>query len=107
MDVFKTRDFFGRREFRYVGSDLPANQSDGGLMEDFCKRTVNTIWNYHGGCVVGEVEDSEFRVIGVDSLRIVDGSTFSISPGTNPQATLMMMGRNDCRESMEELEQWN
>ncbi|XP_026382398.1 (R)-mandelonitrile lyase-like [Papaver somniferum] len=93
MDVFKTREFFGRREFRYVGSGLPANQSDDGLMEDFCKRTVNTIWHYHGGCVVGEVVDSEFRVIGVDSLRVVDGSTFSISPGTNPQATLMMMGR--------------
>ncbi|KAI3879884.1 hypothetical protein MKW98_018123 [Papaver atlanticum] len=42
MDVFKTSEFFGRREF---------------------------------------------------SLRVVDGSTFSISPGTNPQTTLMMMGR--------------
>ncbi|KAL6001880.1 hypothetical protein ACLOJK_040444, partial [Asimina triloba] len=83
----------GRREFRFVGAPLPANESDDGAMEDFCRRTVATIWHYHGGCMVGKVVDSEFRVLGIASLRVVDGSTFSLSPGTNPQATVMMMGR--------------
>jgi len=32
-------------------------------------------------------------VLGVSGLRVVDGSIFSRSPGTNPQATVMMMGR--------------
>ncbi|KAJ0967992.1 hypothetical protein J5N97_024909 [Dioscorea zingiberensis] len=40
--------------------------------------------------------------MGVASLRVVDGSTFSVSPGTNPQATLMMMGRYMGRKMNEE-----
>ncbi|OVA10777.1 Glucose-methanol-choline oxidoreductase [Macleaya cordata] len=93
LEEFKSMEFFGRRDFRYVGPGLPLNQSNDRLMAEFCRRTVSTIWHYHGGCVVGKVVDSQNRVIGVDGLRIVDGSTFSISPGTNPQATLMMLGR--------------
>ncbi|KAL7003262.1 (R)-mandelonitrile oxidase, partial [Sarracenia purpurea var. burkii] len=62
-------------------------------MEQFCIDTVMTIWHYHGGCQVGKVVDRDYRVIGVDALRVVDGSTFYDSPGTNPQATVMMLGR--------------
>ncbi|XP_057952552.1 protein HOTHEAD-like [Malania oleifera] len=62
-------------------------------LEKFCVDTVLTIWHYHGGCQVGAVVDAEYRVIGVDALRVVDGSTFNSSPGTNPQATVMMLGR--------------
>lgn len=61
--------------------------------EQFCKDTVMTIWHYHGGCRVGSVVDKNYRVMGVDALRVVDGSTFIDSPGTNPQATVMMLGR--------------
>ncbi|XP_057798497.1 protein HOTHEAD-like [Salvia miltiorrhiza] len=62
-------------------------------MEQYCKDTVATIWHYHGGCQVNRVVDRHYRVLGVDALRVVDGSTFSYSPGTNPQATVMMLGR--------------
>ncbi|KAI6696260.1 hypothetical protein NL676_016379 [Syzygium grande] len=62
-------------------------------LEQFCIDTVMTIWHYHGGCQVGRVVDRDYKVIGVDSLRVVDGSTFNASPGTNPQATVMMLGR--------------
>ncbi|KAL1531463.1 (R)-mandelonitrile oxidase [Salvia divinorum] len=62
-------------------------------MEQYCRDTVMTLWHYHGGCQVGRVVDPDYRVIGVDSLRVVDGSTFYFSPGTNPQATVMMLGR--------------
>lgn len=72
-------EWFGTRNFRIVG---PVDQSDHALlrwlMADFLCRTVSTIWHYHGDCVVE---------------RVVDGSTFSISPVTNPQVTLMMLGR--------------
>ncbi|KAM7266530.1 hypothetical protein ACFE04_004427 [Oxalis oulophora] len=61
-------------------------------LEQFCIDTVMTIWHYHGGCLVGRVVDYDYRVMGVDSLRVIDGSTFHRSPGTNPQATLMMLG---------------
>ncbi|KAF8021685.1 hypothetical protein BT93_G1973 [Corymbia citriodora subsp. variegata] len=93
LDYFKFRDWYGNREFRYVGPPLPADLSNNAQMAEHCRQTVTTIWHYHGGCVVGKVVDKEFRVLGVNALRIVDGSTLNISPGTNPQATLMMLGR--------------
>ncbi|KAH6835892.1 hypothetical protein C2S53_018142 [Perilla frutescens var. hirtella] len=62
-------------------------------LDQFCRDTVLTIWHFHGGCHVDRVVDRHCRVLGVDSLRVVDGSTFHHSPGTNPQATLMMLGR--------------
>ncbi|XP_058734336.1 (R)-mandelonitrile lyase-like [Vicia villosa] len=93
MNDFKFRNWLGVRDFRFIGPALPNDQSDYVAMAEFCRRTVSTIWHYHGGCVVGRVVDSHLKVIGVDSLRIVDGSVFGVSPGTNPQATLMMLGR--------------
>ncbi|KAJ3680055.1 hypothetical protein LUZ60_016333 [Juncus effusus] len=72
---------------------IPRHENDSKSLEQFCKDTVLTIWHYHGGCQVGKVVDKEYRVIGVDALRVVDGSTFLSSPGTNPQATVMMLGR--------------
>lgn len=93
MNDFKFRNWLGVRDFRFIGPALPNDQTDYAEMADFCRRTVSTIWHYHGGCVVGRVVNRHLKVIGIDSLRIVDGSVFSVSPGTNPQATLMMLGR--------------
>ncbi|PKI40251.1 hypothetical protein CRG98_039369 [Punica granatum] len=93
MDEFRYQEWFGVREFRFVGAALPDDLSNRQEVEEFCRRTVSTIWHYHGGCVMGKVVDRAFRVMGVKGLRVVDGSTFSVSPGTNPQATLMMLGR--------------
>ena len=62
-------------------------------LKQFCIDTVVTIWHYHGGCQVGKVVDRDYKVVGVDALRVIDGSTFLRSPGTNPQATVMMLGR--------------
>ena len=93
MERFKYQDLNGERDFFFFGQPLPTNQSDDSSFEDFCRSSVATIWHYHGGCLVGKVVDGDFKVIGIHSLRVVDGSTFTISPGTNPQATLMMIGR--------------
>lgn len=71
----------------------PKHPSAAISLEQFCIDTVMTIWHYHGGCQVGKVVDDEYKVLGVDSLRVIDGSTFYNSPGTNPQATVMMLGR--------------
>ncbi|CAA7014683.1 unnamed protein product [Microthlaspi erraticum] len=62
-------------------------------LTQFCIDTVITIWHYHGGCQVGGVVDKDYKVFGIDALRVIDGSTFLKSPGTNPQATNMMLGR--------------
>ncbi|KAJ4909404.1 Protein HOTHEAD [Raphanus sativus] len=40
-----------------------------------------------------KVVSPDRKVLGVNRLRVIDGSTFDESPGTNPQATVMMMGR--------------
>ncbi|GLT74374.1 hypothetical protein SLA2020_461770 [Shorea laevis] len=78
--------------------NLPLNQRPRHVtattsMEQFCIDTVMTIWHYHGGCQLGRVVDRDYRVLGIDALRVIDGSTFHHSPGTNPQATVMMLGR--------------
>ncbi|KAK4253161.1 hypothetical protein QN277_010764 [Acacia crassicarpa] len=52
---------------------------------------VMTIWHYHGGYQVEKVVDCDLK--GVNRLRVIDGSTFLSSPGINPQATVMMLGR--------------
>ncbi|KAI5655578.1 hypothetical protein M9H77_32765 [Catharanthus roseus] len=72
---------------------LPKHTNSSTSLEQFCKDTVMTIWHYHGGCQVGKVVDHDYKVLGVDRLRVIDGSTFNYSPGTNPQATVMMLGR--------------
>ncbi|KAK8944235.1 Protein HOTHEAD [Platanthera zijinensis] len=72
---------------------LPRHDNDSRSPEQYCRDTVMTIWHYHGGCQVGRVVDRDYRVLGVDALRVIDGSTFNHSPGTNPQATVMMLGR--------------
>ncbi|KDP22341.1 hypothetical protein JCGZ_26172 [Jatropha curcas] len=71
----------------------PRHATTAASLERFCIDTVMTIWHYHGGCQVGQVLDHNYRVRGVDGLRVIDGSTFLRSPGTNPQATVMMLGR--------------
>lgn len=72
---------------------VPRHPNDTKSLEQFCKDTVITIWHYHGGCHVGKVVDTKYKVLGVDRLRVVDGSIFTESPGTNPQGTVLMMGR--------------
>lgn len=72
---------------------IPKESNDTSSLEQFCKDTVVTIWHFHGGCQVGKVVDSDYRLLGVDGAMVVDGSTFLESPGTNPQATVLMMGR--------------
>ncbi|XP_051138291.1 protein HOTHEAD-like [Andrographis paniculata] len=62
-------------------------------LSHYCVDTVRTTWHYHGGCQAGKVVDRDYKVIGVDALRVVDASTYDQSPGTNPQATIMMLGR--------------
>lgn len=72
---------------------LPIHENTTTSLEQFCRDTVKTIWHYHGGCQVGSVVDHDYKVLGVDGLRVVDGSTFLSSPGTNPMATVLMLGR--------------
>ncbi|GMN62802.1 hypothetical protein TIFTF001_031882 [Ficus carica] len=94
MDRFKYKDYNGSLRFLFNGPSLPMNYpSNDSAMAAFCRSTVETIYHYDGGCLVRKVVGGDFRVMDIDSLRVVYGSTFTSTPGTNPQATVMMLGR--------------
>ncbi|CAK9325776.1 unnamed protein product [Citrullus colocynthis] len=93
MEKIKTQDLESNKGFQFLGHPLPENLLNDSSVEEYCQKTVTTYWHYHGGCLVGKVVDGNYKVIGIENLRVVDGSTFSESPGTNPMATLMMLGR--------------
>eukprot|EP00253_Pinus_taeda_P011264 PITA_11264 len=80
-------------DFNFTGQPLPKNMSDDAAVAQICRDTLNTVWHFHGGCEVGFVVNQKYQVNGVEGLRIVDASTFTNGPGTNPQATTMMLGR--------------
>ncbi|XP_050373939.1 (R)-mandelonitrile lyase 1-like [Argentina anserina] len=90
---FKVQASSGTKAYQFYGQTLPMNETDDASFGQFCRDTVSTFWHFHGGCLVGKVVDSSLRVMGIDGLRIVDASTFNFTPGTNPQASLMMLGR--------------
>ena len=78
----------------FVGMEHKNNlMSSENELRKSCKKNVRTFYHYHGGCIVGSVVDKDYKVYGVNGLRVVDGSTFLESPGTNPMATLLMLGR--------------
>lgn len=93
LEQFIVEDSNGTRSSLFYGPSLPMNQFDDPSMESFCRSTVLTIYHDHGRCLVDKVVDGEFRVTGISGLCVVDGSTFITSSGTNPQATVMMLGR--------------
>lgn len=68
----------------------PGNHS---AAAQWCKDTMMTFWHFHGGCTAPDCVDSGYRVKGVTGVRVIDGSTWPSSPGTNPMATCLMLGR--------------
>ncbi|KAI3829331.1 hypothetical protein L1987_03451 [Smallanthus sonchifolius] len=73
--------------------NLRAHANTSSSLEQYCKDTVRSMWHYHGGCRIGKVVDHEYKVFGVDALRVIDGSTILNTPGTNPQASVLILGR--------------
>ncbi|XP_071718329.1 protein HOTHEAD-like [Rutidosis leptorrhynchoides] len=67
---------------------MPIHANTSTSMEQFCKDTVRTVWQTHGGCVIGKVVDNDYKVLGVDALRVVDRSTLLSTP-----ANVIMLGR--------------
>ncbi|KAK2994263.1 hypothetical protein RJ640_013162 [Escallonia rubra] len=93
MEAYKFQGLDGERSFQFVGTSLAENESRSGTLESLCRKTLRSFYHHHGGCTVGKVVDGDLKALGIKALRIVDASIFAVSPGTNPQATLMMLGR--------------
>eukprot|EP01018_Ginkgo_biloba_P033129 Gb_37785 [translate_table: standard] len=83
----------GMPNLQFIGLPPPPSEANDTTMSQFCQNTLITYYHNHGGCNIGSVINDRYQVIGIDGLRVVDASTFKDSPGTNPQATTMMLGR--------------
>eukprot|EP01018_Ginkgo_biloba_P033124 Gb_00808 [translate_table: standard] len=83
----------GIPKLQFIGLPPPPSEANDTTMSRFCRNTLMTFFHNHGGCNIGSVINERYQVIGIDGLRVVDASTFKDSPGTNPQATTMMLGR--------------
>eukprot|EP01018_Ginkgo_biloba_P033120 Gb_00810 [translate_table: standard] len=83
----------GIPKLHFIGLPPPASEADDETMAQFCQKTLITYYHNHGGCNIGSVINEKYQVIGIDGLRVVDASTFKDTLGTNPQATIMMLGR--------------
>ncbi|BFG14650.1 hypothetical protein CerSpe_009250 [Prunus speciosa] len=93
LKPYKVEDLPGIDGFNILGTPLPENQTDDAAFEKFCRDTVASYWHYHGGAIVGKVIDGNFRVTGINALRVVDGSTFPSTPASHPQGFYLMLGR--------------
>ncbi|KAJ1411178.1 hypothetical protein SESBI_21426 [Sesbania bispinosa] len=73
-------------------STIPPKQRSPEAVQAFVKSKKDIpIEAFRGGFILSKVANPWST--GELKLRVVDGSTFTESPGTNPQATVMMMGR--------------
>ncbi|KAF9625728.1 hypothetical protein IFM89_026656 [Coptis chinensis] len=64
-------------------------------LREFCKMNKISYLHGHGGCSVGSVIDKDYKVFGVEGLRVVDASALSDLLSTSPMGTLLMLGRLD------------
>lgn len=49
---------------------------------------VSTTWHASGTCSMGKVVDTEFRIPGVEGLRVIDASVFPVPLSAHIQAPL-------------------
>ncbi|PIA62724.1 hypothetical protein AQUCO_00200625v1 [Aquilegia coerulea] len=62
-------------------------------LRHFCKIYRTSYLHSNGGCRVGSVVDKDYKVYGVEGLRVLDASTLNDLMGTSPMGTLLMLGR--------------
>ena len=95
-----TREIFAQDAFvPYRGEDLSpgADVQDDAAIDDFVRRSVESAYHPCGTCRMGDasdpqaVVDPQGRVIGIDSLRVVDSSIMpSITTGNLNAPTIML-----------------
>lgn len=97
----RLREAFATRAMRGVLVDPdgqeyfpgPAVETDTQILENI-RKTAMTIWHASCTCRMGKlsdnnaVVDSNAKVIGVHSLRVVDASSFALLPPGHPQSTV-------------------
>lgn len=77
----------------YPGRDVVRSDNDDQIRE-FVRNNLAPVFHAAGTCAMGKADDemtvldSECRVRGVQSLRVVDASSFPLLPPCHPQATI-------------------
>jgi choline dehydrogenase len=69
---------------------VPAGEDDASLMAHI-ERNSTTIYHPVGTCAMGQVVDSELRVLGMDGLRVVDASVMPTLVRGNTNAPTIMI----------------
>lgn len=71
---------------------VPGPQAHGKVLEEDALRFAILFNHFVASCAVGEVVDNDFKVIGVDGLRVVDASVQpEMPPFAGPAATVYMI----------------
>jgi choline dehydrogenase len=65
---------------------------DGLTLRQILEARMSTGCHPAGGCRIGEVVDSDLRVLGLDGLYVADASVFPRHVSNNPERTCMMVG---------------
>ncbi len=79
------------------GAPLRTLLADDGALESFVRETVHGVWHASGTCRMGaadnpeSVVDTEGRVIGIEGLRVVDGSVIPEVPCANTNLPIIMI----------------
>jgi choline dehydrogenase len=68
----------------------PADDSDASLIEHM-ERNTSTLYHPVGTCAMGAVVDDELRVLGIDSLRVIDASVMPTPVRGNTNAPTIMI----------------
>jgi choline dehydrogenase-like flavoprotein len=68
--------------------DVPDSESEADLRA-FLRRSTQTLFHPAGTCAMGKVVDADLRVIGIDGLRVADGSVMPTVVRGNTNAPIM------------------
>ena len=61
-------------------------------LREYARATSGPFDHPMATCRIGSVVDAEFRVFGIDGLRVADASVFPDPVGVSPFITVMMIG---------------
>ena len=65
---------------------------DGNITRDVVTGGATSFYHFVAGCAVGDVVDGDFKVMGIDGLRVVDASVQpELPPFAGPAATVYMI----------------
>jgi choline dehydrogenase len=78
------------RKLRTADLAVPRSDSDADIV-DFVRQRAHTLFHPVGTCAMGAVVDAELRVLGVESLRVVDASVMPTIPRGNTNAPTIMV----------------